>query len=118
MTDLILHTKSRISGKNADVHIYANRVEWALMPHSTAYNTTALILAFCTVAISLIWMRPSFTTRASEVIPASKISSIQTKKDGPVNTKVTVVTSGAEIEFRTSHEKAMAIKGALTGLAV
>ena len=117
MTDLILHTKSRIDGKNADVNIYNNRVEWAKEPHSTGYNITALILAVCTVGISLIWMRPSFKTQSSEVIPASKITSIQTKKDGPVNTKVTVITSGNTIEFRTSHDKASAIKAALTGLA-
>ncbi|MCE0507946.1 hypothetical protein LVJ59_02765 [Microbacterium sp. KKR3/1] len=118
MSDLILHTKSRIGGKNADVHIYNNRVEWALEPHSMGYNITALVLPLFTVFLSLIWMRPSFKTQATEVIPASKITSIQTKKDGPVNTKVTVITSGNTIEFRTSHDKAAAIKVALTGLAV
>ena len=75
------------------------------------------MLACCTVFISLIWMRPSFKTPATEVIPAAKISSIQTIKDGAVNTKVTVITTGTSIEFRTSHDKAMAIKAALTQLA-
>lgn len=118
MSDLLLHTKSRIHGKNADVYIYTNRVEWAAQPRSTGYNVTALILPFCTAGLSLIWMRPSFKTQATEVIPASKISSIQTQKDGPINTKVTVVTSGNTIDFRTSHDQAATIRETLTGLAL
>ncbi|WP_344096648.1 hypothetical protein [Microbacterium deminutum] len=117
MSDLILHTKSRISGKNADVHIYGNRIEWAREGRGAGWNITAIVLAVFTVCISLIFMRPSFKTQATEVIPASKISSIKTQKDGAVNTKVTVITSGNEIEFRTSHDKAAAIKTALTQLA-
>lgn len=118
MSDLLLHTKSRISGKNADVRIYQNRVEWALEGRGTAWNITALVLPLFTCFISLIWMRPQFTSRATEVIPASKITSVQTEKDGPVNTKVIVITSGNTIEFRIAHDKAAAIKNTLTGLAV
>lgn len=116
MSDLILHTKSRIAGKNADVHIYSNRIEWSKMPHGTGVNITAIVLAFCTAFISLIWLRPSFKVQETETIPASKISSVQTKKDGPVNTIVTVVTSGATIEFRTSHDKAQMISRTLSSL--
>lgn len=118
MSQLLLHTKSRVSGKNADVHIYDNRIEWALEPHGNGWNATAIVLAIFTACISLIFMRPSFKTQATAVIPASKISSIETKKDGAVNTKVTVITSGNTIEFRTSHDKAAALKSTLTGLAI
>ena len=118
MRDLLLHTKSRISGKNADVHIYSNRIEWAHEPRGMGWNITALVLPLFTAFISLIWIRPQFKTRATEMIPASKITSIQTEKDGPINTKVTVVTSGNTVEFRTGHDKAAAIKSILTGLAV
>lgn len=118
MSDLLLHTKSRISGKNADVRIYANRIEWALEPRGTGWNITSLVLPLFTAFISLIWMRPQFKTQATQVIPSSKISSISTHKDGPVNTKVVVVTSGATIEFRTGHDKAAALKNTITGLAV
>jgi len=117
MSDLLLHTKSRIAGKNADVRIYENRIEWAREPRSLAANIVAIVLAFCTVFISLIWFRPQFKVNATEVIPASKISSIKTAKEGPINTKVTVITSGATIEFRTGHDKAAALKNTLTGLA-
>lgn len=118
MSDLLLHTKSRIGGKNADVHVYANRIEWALEARGLAWNLTALVLPLCTAFISLIWMRPQFKTQATEMIPASKITSIQTEKDGAINTKVTVITSGNTVEFRTGHDKAAAIKNTLTGLAV
>lgn len=118
MSQLLLHTKSRIGGKNADVHIYDNRIEWAREAHGIGWNITAITLAVFTVCISLIFMRPSFKTQATAVIPAAKISSIETKKDGPVNTKVTVITSGNTIEFRTSHERAAALKSTLTGLAI
>lgn len=116
MSDLIVHTKSRIAGKNADVYIYPNRIEWALAPKSTGTNITAIFVAFFTFFISLIWFRPSFKVQATNTIPASKVSSVQTKKDGPVNTLVTVVTSGANIEFRTSHDRAQAIKDTLSNL--
>ena len=117
MSELLFHTKSRISGKNADVRIYDNRVEWAREAHGKAWNITALAIAFCTVGISLIWFRPQFVTNATEVIPAAKISSIQTIKEGPINTKVSVITSGATIDFRTGHANAESIKSTLTGLA-
>ncbi|MCB8043615.1 hypothetical protein JM654_03745 [Microbacterium oxydans] len=94
MSQLLLHTKSRIGGKNADVHIYDNRIEWAREAHGTGWNITAITLAVFTACISLIFMRPSFKTQATAVIPAAKISSIETKKDGPVNTKVTVIIVG------------------------
>lgn len=118
MSDLLLHTKSRISGNNADVHIYSNRIEWAREPRGLGWNITALVLLLCTAFISLIWMRPQFKTRATKMIPASKIMSFQTRKDGAINTKVTVITSGNTVEFRTGHDKAAAIKNTLTGLAV
>lgn len=118
MSDLLLHTKSRIGGKNADVHVFSNRIEWAREPRGMAWNITTLVVALCTAFISLIWMRPQFKTRATEMIPASKIMSIQTQKDGAINTKVTVITSGNTVEFRTGHDKAAAIKNTLTGLAV
>ena len=117
MSDQIFYTKSRVSGKNADVHIFNNRVEWSLAPRGSGWNITAVVVAIFTVGISLIWFRPSFKSQATEMIPASRISSVQTKKDGPVNTKVTVVTSGNTIEFRTGHDKAQQIQQALTGLA-
>lgn len=116
MSNLILHTKSRISGKNADVHVYSDRLEWKLEGRSAAYNITALVLAFCTVAISLIFMRPAFGTQATESIPASKITSVQTKKDG-IYTVVNVITAGNSIPFRTTHDKAAQIRDALTALA-
>lgn len=115
MSELILHTKSRISGKNADVHVYSDRLDWTLEGRSTGYNITALILALCTVFISLIFMRPAFGTQATESIPASKITSVQTKKDG-LYTIVNVITSGNSIAFRTSHDKAAQIKAALASL--
>lgn len=118
MSELLLHTKSRISGKNADVRIYDNRIEWAREPRGLGWNITTAVVALFTAFISLIWFRPQFKMQATEVIPASKISSIKTQKDGPVNTKVTVITSGNTIEFRTGHDKAAALKNTLTGLAV
>ena len=116
MSELILHTKSRISGKNADIHVYSDRLDWRLEGRSIGYNVTALILAFCSIGISLIFMRPAFGTQATESIPASKITSVQTKKDG-IYTIVNVITAGNSIPFRTSHEKAVQIRDALAALA-
>ncbi|MGY1578750.1 SHOCT domain-containing protein [Streptomyces sp. MN13] len=52
------------------------------------------------------------------LIPVKSISSVVTKRDGLLYTKVVVVTSGNTIEFRVPHDSAPGIKALLTDLVL
>lgn len=87
--------KSHIDGKNADVTIHQDRIEWALeAPRLAVFKKQ----------------------RASEMIPISRVSSVATQKDGFRFTVVRVITSGNTIEFRVGHAEAQQIKTLLGNL--
>lgn len=90
MTELA-RFKSKIEGKNADVAIYVDRLEWA--------------------QAGMLGGR-----KGAHVIPIKSISSVTTKKDGFTNTKVTAITTGSTIDFRVSHADAEMVKNTLTSL--
>jgi hypothetical protein len=87
--------KSHIDGKNADVTIHSDRIEWALeAPRLAVFKKQ----------------------RGSEMIPVSRISSVATQKDGLRFTLVRVMTIGNTIEFRVGHGQAQEIKALLSSL--
>ena len=87
--------KSHIDGKNADVTIHADRIEWALeAPKLSVFRKQ----------------------RGSEMIPMRMVSSVATQKDGLRHTIVRVISAGNTIDFRVSHAEAKQIKDLLTGL--
>lgn len=87
----ILQFKSHTRGKNADVAIYADRIEW----HQTGHFVRS---------------------KGGEVIPMRNVSSVATKRDGLVFTKVQVTTTGNTIDFRVAHADAERVKAAITSL--
>lgn len=52
----------------------------------------------------------------SEMIPVKNISSVATKRDGMLNTIVSVITSGNSIDFRVSHAEGKQIREILNSL--
>lgn len=87
--------KSHIDGKNADVMIHPDRIEWALeAPRLAVFKKQ----------------------RGSEMIPINRISSVATQKDGLRFTVVRVITTGNTIEFRVGHGQAQEIKALLSSL--
>lgn len=103
-----LHTfTSHISGKNATVHIYPDRIEWERLKERSG----ALVVA--TGGLSLLTKRRKDGT---EMIPVKNISSVATKRDGMLNTIVTVITSGNTIDFRVSHAEAQQVRDVLNRL--
>jgi hypothetical protein len=90
----VLVFKSHIDGRNADVTVYADRIEWA--------KASRLGLA----------------QKGSEVIPVKSISSVTTERDGLVNTKVRVICSGNTIEFRVGHAEAQRVKNGIMSLVL
>jgi len=87
--------KSHEDGRNSLVTLYSDRLE-----RVKAKRVGSL----------------SNATQGVEVTPARAISSVETKKDGLVWTKVTVYASGNNIVFRLSHQDAARFKDILTKL--
>lgn len=74
--------KSRIEGKNADVEIFQDRVEWSVTKTGRKRSHSA------------------------EMMPIRHVSSVTSKKDGLGHTKVVLVASGNTVEFRLPHGQA------------
>ena len=113
-TEPITKFKSHIAGKNADVAIYPDRIEWTLAGGMSGGKLAAGIVTMgaSTLATGL----KKKHGQGSEVIPVKNISSVTTEKDGLRYTKVQVVTTGNTIDFRVSHGEAPAIKDLLVAL--
>lgn len=93
-TQPIMSFKSRIEGKNADVRIYPDRVEWGRDPK----------------------FRPG--QRGSEMIPIKSVSSVTTEKDGLTSEKLQLICSGNVIEMRASKSTIEEAKDHLTRLVL
>ena len=87
---LLMQFASHIAGKNAQVQIYSDRVEW----------TKVGVLV---------------GKKGSEVVPMRSISSVTTKRDGLRNTIVEVATSSGVIGMRVAHAQAEQVKRCLLG---
>jgi hypothetical protein len=81
---------SHVDGLNAIVSIFPNRIEW---------------------------LKPGvFRQQGTETLPISSISSVRTKRDGMLNTVVTVVVSNNDLDFRVSHAEAVIVRDLLNRL--
>ncbi|TXK17817.1 SHOCT domain-containing protein [Homoserinibacter sp. GY 40078] len=52
----------------------------------------------------------------TEMIPVKNISSVTTRRDGIMNSFVSIITSGNTIDFRVSHGEAATVKTVVTDL--
>jgi hypothetical protein len=116
MVDQALYTfTSHILGKNAKVSIYSDRVEWAVARGVSGAKVTAGIM---TAGLSMLATGVKNGKAGTEMIPIKSISSVTTKRDGLVNSFVSVITAGNTIDFRVSHKEAEIVKSTLTQLIV
>lgn len=97
---------SHIAGKNADVSIYEDRVEWEQKGRVTATRVL-------TGAALIGHARKGGST---EMIPIRHITSVTTKKDGLTNWAVSIITSGNTVDMRVSKAEAEQVKQTLTRL--
>ncbi|GAX51608.1 SHOCT domain-containing protein [Streptomyces olivochromogenes] len=114
-SNALMTFKSHIEGKNADVAIYHDRVEWNRGRGMSAKKLTA---GFLTGGASLLATGVRSSNAGTEMIPVKSISSVVTKRDGLMYTKVVVVASGNTIDFRVPHDSAPGIKALLTDLVL
>lgn len=91
MDEPIIQFKSHIDGKNADVTVYENRIEWERRGRLGG-------------------------SKGTETLPARAITSVSTKKDGLRFVIVNVTAAGAAVGFRVDRSAAPHIKDTLTGL--
>ncbi|ERK71244.1 SHOCT domain-containing protein [Leifsonia aquatica] len=104
---------SHILGKNAKVQIFEDRVEWVRPRGVSGGKITAGVL---TGGLSVLATGVRNGKSGTEVIPVKSISSVTTKRDGILNTIVSVITVGNTIDMRVSHKEAAVVKQVLTDL--
>lgn len=109
----LLRFKSHINGKNADVAIYPDRVEWVIARGVSGAKMTAGVL---TGGLSMLATGVKNGKAGSEMIPMKSITGVSTKRDGMINTVVTVTSSSAAIGFRVSHKEAEQMRQLLNQL--
>lgn len=117
-TDLLMTFKSHIAGKNADVVVYPDRIEWHQEARTGMSTGKKAALGFATAGLSLAVTGVSGAKKGSEVIPVRSMSSVTTEKDGMRFTKVKVICSGNTVDFRVSHGEANPIRDLLTQLII
>ncbi|BCW36061.1 hypothetical protein StoSoilA2_21170 [Arthrobacter sp. StoSoilA2] len=104
---------SHIDGKNAKVSVYKDRIEWIKPRGVSSGKLTAGVL---TVGVSLLATGFKNGKSGTEMIPVKSMSSVTTSRDGLLNSKVSVITSGNTVDFRVSHSEAAKVKEVLTQL--
>lgn len=113
-TEPLLTFKSHVDGKNADVAIYVDRIEWA---QAGKLSLTRMAGGALTAGTSLIKTGVR-TGGSTEMIPIKSISSVTTGKDGLRFHKVTVICTGNTVEFRVDKSDGEAAKTTLTQLVL
>lgn len=111
----LMSFKSHINGKNADVQIFRDRIEWKMARGVSGGKLTAGVL---TGGASLLVTGVKNGKAGTEMIPMKAISGVTTKRDGMINTVVTVTSSSQAIGFRVSHKEAEQIRGLLNQLVL
>lgn len=103
MSTHTLHVKSKIAGKNADVHVYPDRIEYGKSGWMGTGSKAAL--GVMTAGASLLATGLG-SKKESTVLPIKAVNMVTAKKDGLMNTVVTFHTSGGSIEVKCSHSDA------------
>jgi hypothetical protein len=114
-TNPLYNFKSHIEGKNADVSIFADRIEWS---RKGGVSTAKVLGAAMTVGMSLVATGVSKRGSNSEMIPVKSLTSVISERDGLRFWKVTVTASGNSIDFRCDRSEADEVKRLLTQLMV
>jgi hypothetical protein len=116
MTAPLMQFESHIDGRNADVRIYDDRIEYSMERGMslTKLTTAAVTMGASTLATGL---RKKGTDN-STAIPVAAISSVSTERDGLRYSKVVVLSSSGRIGFRVGHGEAPTIQSLLSQLAL
>lgn len=108
MTQPLMSFTSHVQGKNARVELFPDRIEWS-KKGSTAARATAATL---TVGLSLLGGRKE----ERETVLLKAVTNVSAKRDGLMNSVVTVTTAGGAVGFRCSHGEAEQLKSEMLRL--
>lgn len=103
----IIEVKSHVKGKNADLRVYPDRVEWSVARKSAVKVIGAIASMGASALVTGV---NGSKTRGSEMILMRSISSITTKRDSMLNSIVTIIAPGNTVDIRVSHAEAEQIK--------
>ena len=98
----LLQFKSHVEGKNADVTIWPDRIEWAQLGKVTMTRLTA-----AAVTGGKVGMRKGSDTN---VLPIRAVQGVSTHRAGIGYTTVEVVSAGDRVGFRISKDLADQVK--------
>ena len=110
MSAALLEFTSHVSGKNAKVSVYPDRVELRRGGLSLG-KLTGAVATFGASAL----VTGGVSKRDEELIPVGSITSVSSRK-GLTNTVVSVVAGGSSLDFKVSHSEAQALKDLLLRL--
>ena len=107
MSAPLLTFTSHIAGKNAEVSVFPDRIEW------TQPGKARVGLAAATMGASALVPGLRRKGAESEMILMRSVSSVTTRKDGLRNSVVSVIAAGNTIDMRVSHGEAERIKSTI-----
>lgn len=112
----ILTFKSHTAGKNADVAIYEDRIEWV---QKKSPLTSPGFWAGCLFTCGL-WALTLFIPRgqSTEMLPIKRVSSVTTNRRSPFFTDVKVYATGNTVDFTVSNDIAEKVKATLNNLVL
>lgn len=109
----ILTFKSHTAGKNADVAIYEDRIEW-VQKKSLLTSPLFWVGVLLTGGLwALVLLIPR--GQSTEMIPTKRISSVITNRK-TIFTEITVIASGNTVSFNVTNDQAETIKSTLNSL--
>lgn len=99
----LLQFRSHVEGKNAEVTLWPDRIEWARQGTRRGLSGKALI---GTAGLSAL---ASFSRNGGDtnVVPIRAIQGVTTHRGGLGYTTVEVMTSGDRVSFRVSKDEAV-----------
>lgn len=111
MTQPLAEFTSHISGRNAQVMIWPDRIEWVIPGRLAITNGLLVLLACCTLGLALLApaCRPRFAARDRRMLTLRSIHSVSSHRE-TVHTVVTITAGTESINLRVSHGEASRIE--------
>lgn len=108
----VMQFKSHIEGKNADVTIWPDRIEYQRLGARRGLSAKALVASAGMSALA------SFSRKSHDtnMIPIRAIQGVTTHKGGIAWTEVELTTGGDKIAFRVTKDQAGQVKSTISRL--
>ncbi|MFF0467584.1 hypothetical protein ACFYPX_09195 [Micromonospora zamorensis] len=111
--------ESHVAGRNAQVTIWPDRIEWSKPGRTMVANVLLVILAVYTIGLTLLASacRPRFKQQGRQMLAMRAVQSVASRRDG-LHTTVAVVAGATTIDFRVPHGRAESIEALIRDLVL